>query len=279
LGDEGTGLFGADTTAALITIGGTGLGLFRETGVSVKKTGTTSLASPPGGFADRIARIPRTDENGGSQITIERYSFDDGRPDSFDIYIAGTADFSPSGTTTPFDFTSDIRGVGNLPSGSVEAVKKAMKDAGVTSDSPVTFTGHSLGALTAHILASSGEYNTTGLLEVGGPTSSLAVPNDVASVSIAHTDDIVTGLGGRRIDDRTVIVEREAFRGTDIPKDEAVPAHSRDLYEETARMLDESESLKVKEAIAAMEQAEKDATEMTTSTYKAVREQKEREKK
>jgi hypothetical protein len=276
LGDEGTGAVGADTTAALVTIGGTGFGFFRETGVSVKKTGTSPLTSAPDGFAERIARIPRTDENGGSQVTVEKYTFEDGRPDSFAVYIAGTADFSPSGTTTPFDFTSDVRGVGNLPAGSVEAVKKAMTDAGVTADSPVTFTGHSLGALTAHILATSGEYNTKGLLEVGGPTSKRAVPDDVAAVSIAHTDDIVTGLGGRRVDDGTIIVEREAFRGKEIPTDEAVPAHSRDLYEDTARMLDESESLTVKEALAAMEEAEKDATEMTTSTYQAVRE---REKK
>jgi len=276
MGDEGAGVIGADTTAAVVaTLAGV-IGLLKETGVSVSKTGTRTLSNSPRGFADRVARIPRTDENGGSQIRIDRYTYADGRPDSFDVYIAGTADFSPSDTTTPFDLTSDIRGVGDLPAGSVEAVKKAMKEAGVDKDSPVTFTGHSLGALTAHVLATSDDYNTTGLFEVGGPTSKREVPGDVTAVSIAHTDDIVTGLGGSRADDGTIIVEREVFRGKQVPTDETVPAHSRDRYQDTAELLDQSQSLKVKEAREAMDAAARDAATMTTTTYKAVRD---REKK
>jgi hypothetical protein len=269
-GDTGIGLTDPETSAAIIAIMGGGI-VLGETRVRVTNTGSTRLSTAPSGLADRVARIPKTDENGGSQIRIDRYRHANG-PDTFEIYLSGTQDFSLTDTTTPFDLTSNVRMIGDLPAGSAEALARALKDAGVTSSSPIVFTGHSQGALLAHQAAASGYYNVKGVVEVGAPISQNTLPTGANGVTIAHTDDIVTGLGGNRPrDPNQVVVEREAFTAEPVPKDEAVPAHNRDRYEKTASFADASTDRRLVTARTGMDAVSADATSITSTTYRAAR--------
>lgn len=272
-GDQGLDVVGDDAAAAVIVLGGSTIGLFGEGKVSVAPTGTTSdSAGPPSGLKDRISRIPKTGENGGSQIVIEKYTHPDGHV-SWEVYFSGTQDFSPSGTSTPFDMTSNMNMMGHLPAGSLDAAKDAMRQAGVGKNDPIVFTGHSQGGLLAHELASSGDYNVTGVVEIGGPVSGSTLPDGANGVAIVHTDDLVPALGvDRPVDHNEVVVERQAFADIPIPKDEAVPAHNRDRYLETAAMADQSAREELVHARNAMDAASADAISMTSTTYKAVRE-------
>jgi hypothetical protein len=274
LGDEGGDLGGDDMSAALIVLAGGGIGLFGEGKVSVTKTGESSVTAPPSGLSDRITRIPKTGENGGSQITIEKYVHADGSI-SWEAYFSGTQDFSPSNTTTPFDMSSNLRMMGRLPAGSFEAAEEALRQAGVKMNEPIVFTGHSQGALLAHELASSGKYRVTGVVEIGGPVSGSSLPTGANGVAIVHTDDIVPALGlDRPVDENEVVVERQAFAGASIPHDEAVPAHNRDRYLETAALADASARAELVRARNGMDAASSNAITMTSTTYKAVREAK-----
>jgi hypothetical protein len=270
--DEGADLGGDDLAAALIVLAGGGIGLFGEGKLSVTQTAESTVTAPPSGLADRIKRIPKTGENGGSQITIEKYVHADGSI-SWEAYFSGTQDFSPSNTSTPFDMTSNLRMMGRLPAGSFEAAEEALRQAGVKMDESIVFTGHSQGALLAHELAASGHYTVKGVVEIGGPVSGSSLPSGANGVAIVHTDDIVPALGvDRPADSNEIVVERQAFAGRVIPQDEAVPAHNRERYLETATLADESARVELARARDGMDAASRDAIAMTSTTYKAVRE-------
>ena len=276
IGDEGTDLVGDDLAPGLIVLGGGGLGLFNEGKVSVTQTGTSTVKAPATGLAERIARIPKTDENGGSQIRIDTIRHSDGTV-SYEVYISGTQDFNLKNTKTPFDMTSNVRMIGHLPAGSMEAAREALRQAGVKSGDSVIFVGHSQGALLAHELAASGDFDVKGVVEVGAPSSGSTLPTGANGVSIAHTDDLVTALGvDRPADPNQLLVERQAFANKKVPHDEAVPAHNRDRYLETAAMADASTRDDLTRARKAMDAASDDAVSITSTTYKAVREKKER---
>src|ERR1019366_2248894 len=99
----------------------------------------------------------------GEQIRIDRY-VEAGKPDRFDVYIAGTVTFDPKTRSQPFDLTSDLNGVGGHPSASYRAVVSAMQQGGVTSQSPVVLNGYSQGGLLASQLAASGSFNVQGVV-------------------------------------------------------------------------------------------------------------------
>ena len=276
IGDEGTDLAGDDLAPGLIVLGGGALGLFNEGKVSVEQTGTSTVKAPATGLAERIARIPKTDENGGSQIRIDTIRHSDGTL-TYEVYISGTQDFNLKNTTTPFDMTSNMRMIGHLPAGSMEAAREALRQAGVEPGDSVIFVGHSQGALLAHELAASGDFDVKGVVEVGAPISGSTLPTGANGVSIAHTDDLVTALGvDRPTDPNQILVERQAFANKKVPHDEAVPAHNRDRYLETAAMADASARGDLTTARKAMDAASDDAVSITSTTYKAVREKKER---
>jgi pimeloyl-ACP methyl ester carboxylesterase len=145
-----------------------------------------------------------------------------------------------------------------------------MAEAGVGPSSPVVFNGYSQGGLVAAMLASSGNYNTHGLVTVGAPAGQVELPHGFPVVAIEHADDIVPALGGVRVDPDVLVVQREVFGGTMVPSEFAVPAHQLDQYVGTARLLDEARSDVVVEAAAKLNRFTAGATGAAT-TWRAER--------
>jgi hypothetical protein len=233
------------------------------------------LGAPPSGLAGRIDRIPQRvrDQAGeptGQHIRIERYATPGG-PDRFEVYITGTADFSPRSGSDPFDLTSDVGTIAELPAGAVRAVQQAMAQEGITAESPVQFTGYSQGGLIAVTLAASGDYNTHGVLAVGSPTAHVALGDDFPVIAIEHTDDIVPAMGGMRSGHDAVLVEREAFADRETPSGVAVPSHDRGEYRRTAELADTAMSPQLVAAREALDGFTSGTTPVSSTTYVAER--------
>lgn len=269
LGDEGAGISGLDTSAALVTALGSSVGLLREGDVRATPVARHDGAAAPSGLAARMDRVPRASAS-GAHILIERYQRPN-EPDRFEVYIGGTVDFSPAGSTEAFDLTSNVAGTAGLPAGSVRAVEQAMADAGVSAETPVQFTGYSQGGLVAATLAASGHYDTRGVFTAGAPTPGVTLPAGVPVVQLEHTDDIVPALGGLRHETAAVLVEREAFAGREVPEGDSLPAHGRAEYRRTAALADGAESERLVAAIASFDAFTRGATEVSSVAYRAER--------
>jgi len=280
LGDEGAGITGVATSAGFFSVVGSRLGVLAESPLLTKEVTTRAVvqrdvAAPPRGLAERIDRIPQRVHNAagdavGSHVLVERYS-QPGEPDRFEVYITGTADFSPVAGEEPFDLTSGVTGVAGMPAASIEAVRQAMADSGVTAQSPVQFTGFSQGGLIAARLAASGDYNIMGLFTAGSPTGQIEVPSAVAVLELEHTDDIVPALGGVRSDYNAVLVEREAFAGRETPEGLAVPSHNRGEYRATAVLAEQAGSERVSDVVDRLNGFSAGATSIVSTSYVAER--------
>ena len=234
LGEEGLGIVGLATAARVVFGLANGAGALQESSVSVNRVGAERATEAPRGWHDRAARIPE----GEVPIRIDRYSAP-GEADRFEVYVAGTQDFSPVAGSDPFDMTSNIAGVAGLDSGSERAVRQAMQQAGIGPDNPVVLSGHSQGGLVAASIAASGEYNVTGLFTLGAPVADIDVPNEVAWIAVEHDDDMVAALGGNWRSNDAVVVHRRVYDG-EPELDLFAPAHRRDKYVDTATLIDGS---------------------------------------
>jgi hypothetical protein len=270
LGDEGLGLSGVDTSAAVIAALGSDVGLLRETPVTVKAGNTASGIPNASGVQDRVARIPKEP----AQIRIDRYS-SPGEPDRFEVYIAGTADLSLSGDREPWDMTSNLTalagdGAGSYGAGSYRAVEEAMRQAGIGATSPVTFTGYSQGGLLAAQLAASGDYTVDGLVTLGAPAGQVAVPHDIPYLAVEHTNDLVPALGGTFASSEPVVVRRELFDGAPPTGGAVLPAHELSNYLDTARLIDHSDNEQLGRVLDRLRHAE--AATVDSTVYLARRE-------
>jgi pimeloyl-ACP methyl ester carboxylesterase len=270
LGEEGIGLTGLGATAAIVVLLAQRAGMLRETSVSAVKT-STSVTTAPRTLAERAARVPAVGAaTQGEQIRVDRYRRP-GEPDAFEVYIAGTVDFRPTAGEEPWDLTSNINGIAGLPAGSLEAVRAAMADAGVTDSSPVVLTGYSQGGLVASLIAASGDYNVEGVVTLGAPAGLVEIPPEVPVLTVRHTDDLVPALGGYDVNHQALVVERQLFADTEIPTGLAVPAHQLEYYEQTAALIDSARSPQVKAALDGLDRFAAGATDAETTLYRARR--------
>ncbi|MCU1447784.1 MAG: hypothetical protein JWP54_3442, partial [Cryobacterium sp.] len=199
----------------------------------------TALAAPnpPTGFADLAERIPTADD--GGQVRIERYG--DAEHPSWLVYIGGTVEWSPAGSTEPWDMTSNVTAVADQEAGSYQAVLQALQLAGVQPGDPVLPVAHSQGGLIAAELAARGDVNAVGMVTFGAPAGQVALPAEVPAIAVEHSDDIVPALGGTPAeDDRRLYVRRQLFVDTAVPVAEPLPAHQLAGYRETAGLVDAS---------------------------------------
>jgi len=275
LGDEGAGVVGLGTSAAFIAATGSRVGILADGPVAARPRVQRDVAAPPRGLAERLDRIPQRvhDAEGrpaGAHVLVERYS-QAGRPDRFEVYITGTADFSPVAGAEPFDLTSGVTGMAGMPAASIDAVRQAMADSGVTAESPVQFTGFSQGGLIAAQLAASGDYNTAGVFTAGSPTGQIEIPAEAAVLELEHSDDIVPALGGARTDLNAVLVEREAFAGRETPDGVAVPSHDRGEYRQTALLAERAGSERVRGVVDRLDDFSAGATSIVSTSYVAER--------
>ena len=266
IGDEGLGLVGlATSSSVLVGVAGT-RGMLAESAVSVTQSGATIQATRAGSYSDRAARVPQ----GSAQVRIDRYS-QPGEPDRFEVYIGGTRNFSLSPGAEPWDMTSNMNAVAGREAGSYRAVTKAMRDAGITSASPVLFTGYSQGGLIAAELAASGDFDTRGLYTLGAPAAQIDVPSSIPWVALEHTDDIVPAVGGSWASADPVLVRRELFDGRPVSTDVIFPAHQLTGYRETAALVDASHETRVVSALAAFDRFGDGTTTVRSTLYRGVR--------
>lgn len=264
LGDEGLGLVGLDTSAAVLAAAAGATGLSRESAVTVAVRSTSSEVAPANGVRDRAERIPEEPE----QIRIDRYSTPGG-PDRFEVYIAGTAELSVASVDEPWDMTSNLTAMGGGSAGSYRAVEEAMRLAGVEAGSPVTVTGYSQGGLIAAQLAASGDYSIDGLVTFGAPAGQVAVPHDIPYLAVEHTNDLVPALGGTFASSEPVVVRRQLFDGPPPPSEYVLPAHRLPNYLETAGLVDVSDDPRIEATLRRLEHAQ--ATSVTSTVYLATR--------
>ncbi|QYF73284.1 hypothetical protein [Cryobacterium sp. PAMC25264] len=193
---------------------------------------------PPTGFADLADRIPTRGD--GGQVRVERYG--DAAHPSWVVYLGGTLEWSPTGSTEPWDMTSNVTAVAGQESGSYAAVLQAMQAAGVAPSDPVLPVAHSQGGLLAVELAARGDANVVGLVTFGAPAVPAALPEGLPAIAIEHSDDIIPSTGGAPADDDgRLYVRRELFANQPVPADATLPAHQMTAYQDTARLVDESE--------------------------------------
>lgn len=268
LGDEGLGILGINTSAAVLMGAGGAFGLFRETPVRVTEGVTLKGISKVENVQDRMERIP----GDPSQVRIDRHS-SPGEPDRFDVYIGGTEDFSPVSTSEPWDLTSNVAAMAGGSNGSAaasyRAVVEAMTLAGIESTSSVNFTGYSGGGLIAAQLAASGDYACDGLMTIAAPDGGVAVPHDIPYIAIRHTDDVVTALGGPYSSSDPLIVQRRVFDEAPSSAEPVMPAHRLTRYIDTASLIDESTNLRLREVLA--QQAHPSAASVESTLYHAER--------
>lgn len=265
----GMGITGVSSTAFLLGYYASFAGMLSETPVTVART-ETRTATATAGYEARIEKIPQVGEPGAPQIridTIERA----GQAPRYELYIGGTADFSPIARDDAFDLTSGVAGVSGMPAGSLRAVQLAMADAGISADSEVTFTGHSQGGLLAAMLAASGDYNTRGVVTIGAPAGNVILPAGIPAVIIENIEDFVPALGGVQNNTDALYVRNNVFTdGAPLPEVSA-PGHRIEAYLSTAAAMDDAGSARVNQFGRELDDFSAGATRVTSTYYYASR--------
>ena len=266
LGDEGLGILGLDTSAATVAGLASPFGVLKETPVAVRPVRLVRGGSVATDFEDRAGRIP-TD---GSQVRIDRVSAP-GQADRFEVYLAGTSDFSLTPGTDAWDMTSNVSAIAGAGAGSYRAAQQAMALAGITSGSAVVFTGYSQGGLIAARLAASGDYHTTGLYTLGGPAGQVPVPAGIPYVAVEHSEDLVPATGGTFASSHPVLVRRTLFDGHPPDTPMVFPAHELGRYRQTAQLLDASDNPRLTDALRAINGPSAAGATVTSTFYRASR--------
>lgn len=260
------GATGVRTSARELLVVGPLLGAFRETPVRVERLTTSSITTPAVGAVQRLERVPEVD-----QVRIEKYDAP-GLPSRFVVYLGPTETFSPIADHEPWDLTSNVGGVGGLDVGAYRASELAMRDAGITENSPVQFVGFSQGGLVATMLAGSGDWNASGIQTFGAPAGNIQLPEGLHGMAVRNTDDLVPMLAGPQLDHQLLQVERRAFSaGEPLPTYHAAPAHQRDAYAATAEVIDAAGSAAVRDQSAALDAFTGDYVTRPGSTITVIR--------
>jgi hypothetical protein len=237
----GFGASGVDRSTAAAITAARPLGLLQETPVQIDRIEVSRDIREPSGAADRFARIPS-----GDQVRVEVYQAD-GMPDRVMLYLGGTEDFSPRATDEPWDLTSNVTAVAGASAGSLRAAELALEKAGVTADAEIMVLGYSQGGLVAERLLAERRWNTVGVETYGAPTGTVPLPAGTPGMEVRHRDDLVPALAGPHPSPTLLQVERDAFPdGAAVPRDQAMPAHQRERYLETAGSIDAARSPEVR---------------------------------
>jgi hypothetical protein len=268
---DSAGITNVSTSSNVVVATGRSVGLFEPSGAVVRKTSSFEFGSPPTSLVARSESFPRPGTDpGGEQIRIDRY-VTVGKPDRFDVYIAGTVTFDPKTGTEPFDLTSDLSGVGNRTSASYDAVVQAMRGAGVTPDSPVVLNGYSQGGLLASQVAASGDFSVSGVVTFGAPSAQVAIPSSIPVLTVRNAEDLVPATSGYDTNPHAVVVERPVFPTGAVPSEWAVPAHELSRYQETAAVVDQARSSEVRTVLDPLNQFGAGADRVDSTLWVATR--------
>ncbi len=268
--DQVAGDQGLSTSIAAIRDLGRVDGMLEESPITTTRTSSDiAPQAAPTGWADRASRIP--DKGTTDQVRIDTYEMPDGSK-SYEVYIGGTRDFGLGPDNQPWDMTSNLVGIEGGRSGSMVAVENAMRESGITSDSPVLITGHSQGGLVAASIAGSGDYTVQGLFTLGAPAAQSTVPAGIPWIALEHSNDIVPALSGTWAHSDPVIVTRDVGPLELLHDPQFFAAHLLPEYEKTAALADASGDPRVDAAAQSFDDFTAGATPILSETYTSVRE-------
>ena len=270
LGDSGLGVVGLATAAGLLRGASTTIGTPESVPV-VRADRPQPVPAAPTTITELAERIPRTDENGGRQITIEQYTMPDGSSRAV-VLLAGTAEFT-IGSAEPWDMGGNFSAVAGLDSSATMAIDDALRQAGVDAATPIQLVGFSQGGAQAAALAMGGQYNVQSVVSFGAPLGQLEIPESIPVLAVRHPDDLVaSGFGGNELHRPNVFeVSNTAFAGQTVPTDKPAPAHQFDSYLRTAELMDADGSPELRAAIDDMLAFAADAVDGTSTSYLAQR--------
>jgi hypothetical protein len=251
---EGAGFPPADVSEAtgdLLAFGGA-FGLFQAGTPGVTQLGAPQVVDPnrmtaPTSLKTTMAGVG---ELGGQKGTIR--IFDVPQADGsrrWVVQIPGTQEWSPTAGTNPVDLTNNLRLMAGQQTEQNEAIRQAMRQAGISPGEPVMLAGHSQGGITAASLAADPatrtEFAVTNVYTGGAPIARFPIPDDVSVLSVEHNQDAVPRLDGRDNPDRPgwVTVNRDptgVINKHGDPVASTPETHDSYIYTDTAGLIDQS---------------------------------------
>lgn len=185
----------------------------------------------------------------------------------YNVYLPGTKAFDgpfPAGTPgLPDELTdsglvqnlgTNFAGVAGADNAYVEAVLRAMREAGIPPDAPVNLLGHSQGGIVAARVAEAVSraeggrtYRIDNVVTAGSPVDHVELLDDISVLSLVNEYDLVPRLDGEAYDDdaqHTTIV-------TEVQTGSVAGNHSMtELYRPMVEDLEGSDDPAVRDALA-----------------------------
>jgi len=229
----------AGLTAALLAHTGSDV-------VAVPRADTPQLAAPQGlaGALDAVAKSYEEAQPTGlpgtltATVTLERLDHPDGTR-SWLVAIPGTQAWGFSHEIAT-DMGTNLQLVAGMTDPITSGVLKALRDAGVGSDEPVVFAGHSQGGMVAvaAAAAAAGSYRVGGVVTAGSPSVPEQPPAAVPVVRLEHDEDVVPQTDGRPTQVAGNVTRISQSMSDDHPA-MANEAHGIGGYLQTAQLADE----------------------------------------
>lgn len=128
-----------------------------------------------------------------AQIRVETYVSPGGEKTLL-VLLPSTQSMLPVASANPFDLTSDATLAINPEESELqEAVMRALASAGAR-EANVILAGYSLGGVLAANIASSNEFNVTGVVTIGSPVGHVEIPGQIPVLSLQHQNDPIPAL-------------------------------------------------------------------------------------
>jgi hypothetical protein len=241
----------AQSSADLIAIAGM-FGLLRD------GTGRAKPAGPPGAPNPRAAPLP--DSISGLFDGIGSLGREPGTARVFAVtgddgvrrwvvQLPGTQEWSPAAGENPVDLTNNLRLMAGQQTAQNDAIRDAMRQAGIARGEPVLLAGHSQGGITAASLAADtatrAEFTITHVVTGGSPIAGFDIPPDVTVLAVEHEQDAVPRLDGADNPDRptwaTVVRDPTGLvTRNGGPVDTTMESHDTAAYADTGHLIDAS---------------------------------------
>lgn len=261
---------GTAVTARLLGAAGRPFGLFTDSPVRVAAATPMPAPSPPASLTDAAMRI-KSMEHTGAQVVVELYRKPDGIQVA-QVYIDGTVDWSPVATTEPMDMSSNVNAVAQLdPVAGAEAVKLAMREAGVTADTPVQLVGFSQGGIQAALVARQEDFHVVGVTTIGAPIQGIAIDPSIPVLSIGHTEDPVFALADEPGPGVLSYVVQRFDDDHPMPPGMAAPGHQFAPYRQTLEQVDASAAPQLAERVSRLVAFTAGAASATSTAYRLER--------
>ncbi len=164
------------------------------------------------------------------------------------VELPGTQEWGVVAGPNPVDLTNNLRLIAGQDTAQNEAIRDAMRQAGIRPGEDVLLAGHSQGGIAAASLASDpatrAEFDITNVVTAGSPVARFDIPDDVEVLSIEHAQDAVPRLDGEPNPDRvnwvTVVRDPTGLRDQGEVVDSTGAVHHGTVYAQTAALLDVS---------------------------------------